>query len=52
MNSLMLEKEALSPSSSAIRRRTWYIQMTKKNSVTNAIHPISPREVTVRRIAP
>jgi len=36
MNSFRLENDALSPSKSAINRRTWYIQITKKNSVTNA----------------
>src|SRR5262249_45260488 len=51
-NSLKLEKEALSPTSSAIKSRTWYIQITKKNSVTKAIQPISLRERTVDQIAP
>ena len=37
----------MSPSSSAISSRTWYIQITKTNSVTKAIQPISPRERTV-----
>ena len=47
MNSCRLENEALSPISSAISSRTWYIQITKTNSVTKAIQPISPRELTV-----
>jgi len=45
MNSFRLENDVLSPSKSAINRRTWYIQITKKNSVTNAIQPISPRDL-------
>ena len=52
MNSCRLENEALSPSSNAINSRTWYIQITKMNSVTNAIQPISPRVLTVAQIAP
>ena len=52
MNSCRLENEALSPSSSAIRRRTWYIQTTNTNSVTKAIQPISLRILTVAQIAP
>src|SRR5689334_18903619 len=39
MNSARLPKDALSPSRSAISRRTWYIQITNTNSVTNAIQP-------------
>src|SRR6185295_9524004 len=40
MNSCRLPKEALSPSSSAIKSRTWYIQTTNTNNVTKAIQPI------------
>src|SRR5215813_8762778 len=50
-NSFRLENEALSPSNSAIRRRTWYIQITKKNRVTKAIQPISLRDLTVDQMA-
>src|SRR5215471_16983375 len=50
-NSFMLENDALSPSKSAIRSRTWYIQITKKKSVTNAIQPISLRERTADQIS-
>src|ERR1700730_7852816 len=50
-NSLKLENDALSPSRSAIRSRTWYIQITKKNSVTKAIQPISPCDITLDQTA-
>ena len=52
MNSCRLENEACRPSSSAIRSRTWYIQITNTNSVTKAIQPISLRERIADQIAP
>src|SRR6267142_4307281 len=47
MNSRRLENEVLSPISSAINNRTWYIQITNTNRVTKAIQPISLRDFTV-----
>src|SRR6202158_2444872 len=51
MNSCKLENEALRPIRSAIKSRTWYIQITNTNSVTKAIQPISPRDITVDQMA-
>jgi hypothetical protein len=48
MNCCRLE-EALMPEDRAIKSRTWYIQITKMKSVTNAIQPISWRERTALR---
>src|SRR5664279_804166 len=50
MNSGRLEKEAFSPSSSAINSRTWYIQIMNTNTVTKAIQPSSPRDLTIDQI--
>src|SRR5690349_10350385 len=52
MNCCRLENEALMPRISAINSRTWYIQITKTNSVTKAIQPSSLRERTVLQMAP
>ncbi|MBA7640451.1 hypothetical protein ES703_48116 [subsurface metagenome] len=52
MNCCRLENEALMPRMSAIKSRTWYIQITKTNSVTKAIQPSSWRERTVVQMAP
>ena len=49
---LQAGERGVEPSSSAISSRTWYIQITKTNSVTKAIQPISLRERTVLQMAP